>query len=69
MMDNENYRAVSSMARNSEDKQRIQMLTDFLSRYRGASTIPDPYYGSEKAFEYALDLIEDACENLYLSLT
>ena len=69
VMDNENYRAVSSMARNSEDKQKIQMLTDFLSRYRGASTIPDPYYGSDKAFEYALDLIEDACENLYLSLT
>ena len=69
VMDHENYRAVTSMARTQEDRQKVRMLTDFLTHHRGAATVPDPYYGGDKDFEYALDLIEDACENLYLSLT
>ena len=69
VMDHENYRAVTSMARTQEDRQKVRMLTDFLTHHRGADTVPDPYYGGDKDFDYALDLIEDACENLYLSLT
>jgi protein-tyrosine phosphatase len=30
--------------------------------------VPDPYYGSQRDFEFALDLIEDACEGLLKEL-
>lgn len=65
VMDYENYRAVTSMAKNEEERQKVRMLTDYLVRHKNVPTVPDPYYGSDHAFEYALDLIEDACENLF----
>ena len=68
VMDHENYRAVTSMAKNEEERQKVRMLTDYLVRHKDVSTVPDPYYGSDHAFEYALDLIEDACENLFENL-
>jgi len=47
--------------------EKIIKITDFLSQY-SVSLIPDPYYGEEKDFEYALDLLEDACAGLFQHL-
>ena len=44
--------------------EKIVKITDFLSHHT-VSTIPDPYYGDEKGFEYALDLLEDACSGFF----
>lgn len=30
--------------------------------------VPDPYYGTEKDFNYVLDILEDACKNLFIIL-
>ncbi len=30
--------------------------------------VPDPYYGGEQGFEDVLDLLEDACEGLFMEL-
>lgn len=47
---------------------KIFKMTDYLSKYN-EDTVPDPYYGVAKDFEYALDLLEDACEGFYKSIT
>jgi protein-tyrosine phosphatase len=48
--------------------QKIKMLPDFMTRHPGQPTIPDPYYGDIADFDFALDLIEDACEGLFAYL-
>lgn len=42
----------------------MRLLTDYLQEHRGADVVPDPYYGDLSDFDYALDLIEDACDGL-----
>ena len=68
VMDRENYYDVKRLARNSDDVQKIKMLPDFMTRHPGQPTIPDPYYGDIADFDFALDLIEDACEGLFAYL-
>ncbi|MBR3010480.1 MAG: low molecular weight phosphotyrosine protein phosphatase [Prevotella sp.] len=68
VMDHENYYDVKRLAHNSDDVQKIKMLPDFMTRHPGQPTIPDPYYGDIADFDFALDLIEDACEGLFAYL-
>lgn len=64
VMDRENYRTVTSQAPDEEARGKVRMLTDYLQEHRGADVVPDPYYGDLSDFDYALDLIEDACDGL-----
>ena len=69
VMDHENYQDVARQARSSADRQKIIRMSDYLTRHPGQQTVPDPYYGTERDFEFALELLEDACEGLLQSLT
>lgn len=64
VMDSGNYRAVTSQAPSASARSKVRMLTDFLIEHKGTDVVPDPYYGDLADFDYALDLIEDACEGL-----
>ncbi len=64
VMDHDNFRAVSAMAPTPADQVKVRMLTDYLQHHPNASMVPDPYYGGPEDFDYALDLIEDACQGL-----
>lgn len=64
VMDRENYRIVTSKATDEESRQKVRMLTDYLQEHKNTDIVPDPYYGDLSDFDYALDLIEDACEGL-----
>lgn len=44
-------------------QHKLRRLTQFC-REHDVSVVPDPYYGGEKDFTQALDLIEDACTGL-----
>lgn len=68
VMDEDNYRAVTARAESEGEKAKVHRLADFLTEHH-ATTIPDPYYGGLEDFEYALDLIEDACEELLRQFT
>ena len=68
VMDRENYYDVKRLARNEGDVEKIKMLSDFMTQHLGQLTIPDPYYGEDRDFDFALDLIEDACEGLFAYL-
>lgn len=64
VMDNGNYNDIASQATTEEEKKKIYLLSDFFKAYKGQNTIPDPYYGNTHDFDFALDLIEDACAGL-----
>lgn len=66
-MDDDNIRALKSMARNDEERKKIRKMTDFRQLYN-YSEVPDPYYGGDDGFELVLDLLEDACEGLLREL-
>ena len=69
VMDQENYHDVSRQARSDADRQKIIRMSDYLQHHPGQRTIPDPYYGSDKDFEYVIELLEDACSGLLQKLT
>ncbi|MGI6233324.1 MAG: HAD hydrolase-like protein [Prevotella sp.] len=68
-MDDENYRIITRMARNDHDRAKVKPLTQFMTKHEGVDEIPDPYYGGERDFAWALDLIEDGCSGLLDTLT
>ena len=68
-MDEENMRDIQRKARNNSDKSKIICMADYLSRHPHHHEIPDPYYGSDKDFELVIDLLEDACEQLFIALS
>ena len=68
-MDNDNYRAVTVLAATAEDKANVVRMADYLTGHPHHTTVPDPYYGGDKDFELVIELLEDACQGLYESLT
>ena len=69
VMDQENYHDVSRQARSDADRRKIIRMSDYLQHHPGQHTIPDPYYGSDRDFEYVIELLEDACSVLLQKLT
>ncbi len=63
-MDDANFDALCDMANSVDEKNKIVRMTDYCTKHQ-ATHIPDPYYGGERGFEYVIDLLEDACENLF----
>jgi protein-tyrosine phosphatase len=60
IMDEDNYRAVSSLCRGSAVvRPFLDFATESLER-----EIPDPYHGGPESFERVLDLVEEASEGL-----
>jgi len=47
---------------------RIELLMPHARRHAGVQEVPDPYYGGPAGFDRVLDLVEDACDGLVLSL-
>ncbi len=50
-MDNENYRAITTMASSESDRKKVVRMADFLTHHREYTTVPDPYYGDYSDFE------------------
>lgn len=66
-MDNHNIKALKQMATSEDEKQKIYLMSDFLTKYN-YNQIPDPYYGDGDGFELVLDLLEDATEEFLRKL-
>lgn len=54
-------------ARTPEQKSKIHLFTAYSSCYPN-QVIPDPFYQGDAAFDYILDIIEDACEGFITHL-
>lgn len=69
-MDSSNIEDLRSLAPSPEAMRKIKPMSHWL---RNVATrydhIPDPYYEGAEGFELVLDLLQDACSNLYSDLT
>jgi len=59
-MDEENYRAVAGLCR---DSAVVRPFLDFATD-SPETAVPDPYYGGPDGFEHVLELVEEASEGL-----
>ena len=67
-MDDQNYEDLMHIAPSVEATHKIKKMASFLTT-RNISYIPDPYYMGAEGFSHVLDLLEEACQNLLLSLS
>ncbi len=67
VMDSSNYSDVIGLARNENDKRKVEMI---LNRVYPNSNmaVPDPYFGGEQGFENVFILLEKACDVIVDSL-
>lgn len=63
-MDAQNIADLKGIARTEEERGKIRLMANYLTEHKGQASIPDPYYGDECDFEFALELIEDATEGI-----
>lgn len=68
-MDDNNVSDLRRIAPTVEDARKIVAMNTFFSSDTHYDYVPDPYYEGAEGFELVLDLLEDACENLYHSLS
>lgn len=62
-MDEKNEQRLHRLAPEAEGEAKIRRATDFIYHY-DADSVPDPYYGGDADFEYALDLLEDCADGI-----
>ena len=67
-MDDRNIQDLTDRSPDLDSLKKIHRMTDFC-RTKVADHVPDPYYGGAQGFENVLDILEDACESLLISLT
>ena len=68
-MDAQNLRNLHNMAPSPQAEDKIMAMADFFSIATRYDYVPDPYYEGAEGFELVLDLLQDACANLYNALT
>lgn len=61
VMDSSNYADVISLARNDEDRAKVEMILNRVYPNSNMS-VPDPYFGGEQGFENVFILLDKACE-------
>jgi len=63
VMDTNNYEDVINMAKNEEDKKKVQLILDEL--FPGENVdVPDPYKGVQQNFDQVFEMLEEACESI-----
>ena len=67
-MDDRNIEDLKDKAPSPEEWKKIHRMTEYCNRIP-ADHVTDPYYGGAEGFEYVLDILEDACSGLLISLT
>ena len=66
-MDKANFDDISSMARNSADLEKVNMILNMT--YPGENrSVPDPYYGAIDGFEKVYRMLDMACEAIAVKL-
>lgn len=68
-MDSSNLANMRRVAPDLESARKIAPMAAWLSDDIRYDHIPDPYYEGSEGFELVLDLLDNACNNLYNSLS
>lgn len=67
-MDAQNIADLRRLAPSPEAAKKIRLMADYLTDHQGQRSIPDPYYGDDTDFDFALELIEDASRQIIKQL-
>ena len=67
-MDSANASDLRDIAPSPEAMRKIVPMADFFTLATRYDYVPDPYYEGAEGFELVLDLLADACQNLYDTL-
>lgn len=68
-MDDYNIENLRNIARSPGQQAKIIAMGEFITMATADRYIPDPYYEGAEGFEKVLDLLQDACGNLFDQLT
>lgn len=68
-MDDSNLSALRRLAPTPEDEEKILPMAAFFGSYSRFDHVPDPYYDGAQGFETVLDILTEATENLYDTVT
>jgi len=60
IMDESNYYDVISLARNENDKKKVNFILNEIYPNQNHE-VPDPYYGGEQGFENVFKMLDEAC--------
>jgi low molecular weight protein-tyrosine phosphatase len=60
-MDQSNYNDINSLARNSEDTEKVKLILNELEANTNRA-VPDPYYGGDDGFQEVFDLLNNATD-------
>ena len=63
VMDHNNYKDVIRMARDENDKKKVDLLLNQIQPGSNA-VVPDPYYGGDEGFDSVFNLLSNACEKI-----
>jgi protein-tyrosine phosphatase len=66
-MDKDNLSDARKLDSTGKLHHKVQLFCDYCTAH-SETEVPDPYYGGDRGFEHALDLIEDGCANLLKQL-
>ncbi len=67
VMDNSNFKDVISLARNDDDRSKVQLILDEIFPAENVD-VPDPYFGGEHGFENVYQMLDEACEKIAAQL-
>lgn len=67
-MDDSNISDLHAAAPTLDDERKILRMSDFAVNFPDADSVPDPYWDGPAGFVHVLDLLEDACGELYKEL-
>lgn len=68
-MDASNLHNLRQMAPSVEAARKIHAMAEYFPQGCGYDCVPDPYYEGAEGFELVLDLLDDACRNLYTAFS
>ena len=63
VMDNSNFRDVISLARNDDDRAKVQLILNEIFPAENVD-VPDPYYGGDHGFENVYQMLDEACDKI-----
>ena len=63
-MDDSNYHNLFRLAPTIESREKIFRMSEFFTRHREWTHVPDPYYEGHEGFELVLNMLEDGCAEM-----
>ncbi|MCK0109161.1 low molecular weight phosphotyrosine protein phosphatase [Flavobacteriaceae bacterium S0825] len=66
VMDTSNYKNIIALARNDGDKKKVELILNELDNE--LINVPDPYYGGDSGFENVFQLLNQACDRIYIKV-